>query len=144
MKSIRSTTKTLIQKSLTKFSFSKNTRPKESNLKGYIINFRKHAHKYANLDPLDIIKVPKSESLSPEFWELSQIEKIEDFPIDESSAFNNNLVENNITVEELDQYLTKTYLNGVRCLINNRLVSSLNIYLVMRKRNGYMITLKPR
>jgi len=86
---------------------------KENNLKGYINFVRKNAHKYANLDPLNINTFQKANTLLPHYWGLSEIEKIEDFPLDESATFTKEIAENLNTIQDLEQFLNKNYLSKV-------------------------------
>jgi 2-oxoglutarate dehydrogenase complex dehydrogenase (E1) component-like enzyme len=98
---------------LTNHSFSTTfKRYKESNLKGYINHFRKNAHKYANVNPLNS-QNQKCEEFSADFWELAQTEKLEEFPFDHTSAFNSSLLNSATTIQDLEAYLSKAYLNGV-------------------------------
>lgn len=86
---------------------------KENNLKGYINYVRKHAFKYANLDPLQINNKEKTSSFLPEFWGLSELEKIEEFPLDESATYTNNIANNLDTIKDLQNFLQKNYLSTV-------------------------------
>lgn len=90
----------------------------ETNLKGYINYVRKHGHKIANTNPLnfglisknDESPILKDEKFDPQSWCLSSIEKIEEFPIDNSSTFNESLLIKNVLIEDLKNYLDKNYL----------------------------------
>ena len=96
-------------------NFSQNSAPeilKETNLKGYINYFRKHSFKYANTDPLNLKEKEKNDKFQPDHWELSEIEKLEEFPVDNSYSFNEQLLEN-ATVLELKEYLHNIYLKNV-------------------------------
>jgi probable 2-oxoglutarate dehydrogenase E1 component DHKTD1 len=103
----------ILKQNLLKFKsvYNFSTQYKESNLKGYINYFRKNSHKYAKIDPLDFNpRIPKPE-FSAETWQLSEIEKIEDYPHDSSTAFTNTLINKNTTVSDLESYLNKLYLS---------------------------------
>jgi probable 2-oxoglutarate dehydrogenase E1 component DHKTD1 len=101
-------------------SFSENFQKhhrifKETNLKGYINYIRKHGFKSAKIDPLELSQtnIPEKEYFSAEAWELGELEKVEEFPIDNSAAFTKTLLDKNITISELESYLNKLYLNQV-------------------------------
>ena len=86
---------------------------KETNLKGYINFFRNHSHKFAKIDPLNINNSSNTDHFEMSRWELSEIDKIEEFPLDSSHAFSNTLMDNNVTVGDLQKYLSKIYLGNV-------------------------------
>lgn len=87
---------------------------RESNLKGYINYFRSNSYKHANIDPLGIapqIQKP-TEEFNLDHWGLGQTEKIEEFPLDNTHSFNENLINKNITIMDLEEYLKKLYLKS--------------------------------
>jgi len=86
---------------------------KENNLKGYINYVRKHSFKYAKLDPLGINDPQKISGFKPEFWGLSELEKIEDFPLDESATYTSDIANNLDTIKDLESFLQKNYLSNV-------------------------------
>jgi probable 2-oxoglutarate dehydrogenase E1 component DHKTD1 len=86
---------------------------RETNLKGYINWIRKNSFKFCNLDPLGINNKKPSEDFDAVSWQLSELEKLEDFPIDSSSTFTQSLLDTNITISDLENYLKKIYLSNV-------------------------------
>jgi len=86
---------------------------KENNLKAYVNYVRKHSYRFAQIDPLNINNKEKTQSFSPEFWGLSELEKIEEFPMDESATFTNEIVNNLNTIKDLYNFLNKNYLKNV-------------------------------
>ena len=85
---------------------------KETNLKGYINYIRKHSHKYALTDPLNLKFEKKTDKLNADFWELGQIEKLDEFPIDTSYTFNETLLKQE-TILDLENHLHSNYLKNV-------------------------------
>lgn len=53
------------------------------------------------------------ENFQPHAWELGELEKLEEFPIDNSSTFNPTLLDSNTTISDLQKYLNKLYLSSV-------------------------------
>lgn len=109
---------TILSLPLKGFATSSSTRKingpfNENNLKGYINYFRKNSHKYASIDPLIINSKKQSNGFSPEYWGLSELEKIEDFPLDESSTYTDEITNNLTTVQDLESFLKKLYLSNV-------------------------------
>jgi 2-oxoglutarate dehydrogenase complex dehydrogenase (E1) component-like enzyme len=84
----------------------------ENNLKGFINYFRKNSHKFANIDPLGMKSTETTFHFLPEFWGLSELEKIEDFPLDESSTYTNEIINELITIKDLHVFLNRNYLSS--------------------------------
>lgn len=86
---------------------------KENNLKGYINYFRKHSHKYANINPLIINPQKIPDAFSAEYWGLSQVQKIEDFALDETFTYTNDITHNLQNIKDLENFLKKMYLLNI-------------------------------
>jgi 2-oxoglutarate dehydrogenase complex dehydrogenase (E1) component-like enzyme len=84
----------------------------ENNLKGFINYYRKNSHKFSNTDPLGIKNTETSLNFLPEFWGLSELEKIEDFPLDESSTYTNEIINELNTIKDLHEFLKRNYLSS--------------------------------
>ena len=103
--------KTPIKKLTSYWRFSAKI-PLNNNLQGFIQNYYDNGHKHAFLDPLDMSNnLKKSESFDPEFWQLSEIEPIEGFPLD--YRLNSDYYNYWATVGELRDHLDKLYTGSV-------------------------------
>lgn len=85
---------------------------KETNLKGYINYIRKHSHKFAKVDPLDLKVANRGHQFNADFWELSQIEKLDEFPVDTSYTFTESILSQG-TIMDLENHLHSNYLSNV-------------------------------
>ena len=90
--------------------FSNSKLPMESELKSYINYVRKNAHKFSVLDPLNLNNTKPSNEFNPEYWNISEIDKVENFPVDYTFG---HQIGNLDTVKDLKEYLTKNYLKSV-------------------------------
>ena len=83
----------------------------DNNLKAYVDYFRSKSHKYANIYPLNIRSDKPSNHFTLSKWGLSEIEKIDEFPLDDYLIDSN--ISNLNTIKELENFLTKIYMNKV-------------------------------
>ena len=84
----------------------------ENNLKGYVEFIRSKSHNFAKIDPLNLFSDKKSEEFNISSWGLSEIEKIEEFPLDDYLM--NSRISELSTIKDLQTYLEKIYLNNVK------------------------------
>ncbi len=98
-----------------RFNFSGSNLPNESELKSYVSFFRKNAHKYSKLDPLNLTNKQPTHEFYPDYWEISELEKIENFPID--YTFSEKIAKLD-TVLDLSEFLFKSYLSSVLLFFN--------------------------
>jgi len=90
--------------------FSTSNIPNESVLKSYIQYIRKNSHKHSTVDSLNLNNVPVTEEFSPDFWKLSEEEKVQNYSNDYTFTKN---ISNLDTVHEVKEYLFKNYLQNV-------------------------------
>lgn len=83
--------------------------PKESELKSFIQYYRKNAHKFSCVNPIEE-KAQEPKEFSPGFWSISDLEKIENFPLDYTFG---STIEDLDTVHDLKDFLNKVYLQNV-------------------------------
>ncbi len=81
-------------------------------MKGYVDFFRSKSHKFAKIDPLGLAPKKITEDFNISNWGLSEIEKIEEFPLD--SYLDDSRISELSTIHDLKNYLNKLYLNHVK------------------------------
>ena len=103
--------KTSFNRILNYWKFSSKI-PFNNNLQGFIQNYYNNGHNHAFLDPLGLNNnLTKSESFDPEFWQLSEIESIDGFPLD--YRLNSDYYNHCTTVGDLRNHLDKLYTGSV-------------------------------
>ena len=102
----------LTANNISKFKESSNPLRNENNLKGYVEYFRNKSHKFSNIDPLNLNSHNLSEDFNISNWGLSEIEKIDEFPLDDYLKDSN--ISNLTTISDLEKFLKGIYLNNVK------------------------------